>query len=77
MKSHIFAVHGRILVFIPTRVDNDMYIQKNIKENGTYYYQHLVVYVDGCLIVSHDLEKVMIATGDWFKIEDNKYGLQT
>lgn len=62
------------LKFIPTKVDNDVYIRKNTRNDGTPYYEMLLVYVDDCLCVSHDPEKVMKEIGDEFEIKDGNYG---
>ena len=37
----------------------------------------LLVCDDGCLVVSHDQERVMIVIGDKFETKDYEYGMPT
>lgn len=62
------------LGFTSTRIDPDVYIRKGSKPNGFKYYEMLLVYVDDCLVVSHDPEKIMIDIGKEFEIKNGEYG---
>ena len=54
-----------------------MYINKKSTENGTEYYELLLVYVDEVLAVRQSLESIMKDIGFAFEIKDNKYGPNT
>mmetsp|Transcript_6957 Transcript_6957/g.15347 ORF Transcript_6957/g.15347 Transcript_6957/m.15347 type:complete len:588 (-) Transcript_6957:1134-2897(-) len=62
------------LKFQSTRIDPDVYIRKNFKPSGEAYYEYLLVYVDGVLLVSNDGENVMKQIGDKFEIKNNEWG---
>ena len=63
--------------FKSTRIDPDVYIRRNRRENGTEYDELLFVYVDDFFSVRHSPEIVMKDIGLSFDIKDNKYGRPT
>ncbi|KAL7523049.1 hypothetical protein ACHAWF_000341, partial [Thalassiosira exigua] len=65
------------LKFTLSRVDGDMYYRKNLKPDGTLYYELLLVYVDDVLAISHDPKKIMEAIGKSFEIKNDEYGPPT
>ena len=62
------------LGFTPTHADPDVYIRKNHTDAGQAYYEFLLVYVDDCLVVSHDPASVMKNIGKEFEIKNDEYG---
>ena len=58
------------LKFTSTRVDADVYRRKARKPDGGYYYELLLVYVDDCLLVSHDPNSVMKKIQERFDLKD-------
>ena len=54
-------------MFEHTREDDYVYICNNLKENGTYYHEIFLIYIDDCLVVGHYPEKVMISIGHTVK----------
>ena len=54
-----------------------MYIRRNRRENGTEYYDTLLVYVDDILEFIHSPKSIMRDIGLAFDIKDNKYGPPT
>jgi hypothetical protein len=50
----MFAESLRKMGWIPTRVDSDVYRRRAVKPSGENYWELLLVYVDDCLVVSHD-----------------------
>jgi hypothetical protein len=54
--------------FQDTKVDPDVYRRKNVKENGEQYYELVLVYVDDCLVVSHDPKKVMSHLAELYEL---------
>jgi hypothetical protein len=63
--------------FKPTRADVDVYMQKNIRNGNTPYYEYLLVYVNDVLVVSHAPYKVMQQIGNEFEIKNGEYGPPT
>ena len=47
------------LGFKPTCGDPDMYIRPQTKPNGFKYYEMILVYVDGILMISHDTNPII------------------
>ena len=62
------------LGFKPTRVDPDVYIKPSAKPSGEPYYEMLLVYVDDCLVVSHDPNEVMKSIASEFEVKNNEWG---
>ena len=60
--------------FKPTRADADVYMQKNIRNGNTLYYEYLLVYVDDVLVVSHAPDEVMKQIGSELEIKNGEYG---
>jgi hypothetical protein len=56
--------------FDDTSVDPDVYRRKNRKPNGEEYYELLLVYVDDCLVVSHDPGAVMKKLGEYYELKE-------
>ena len=55
-------------------IDPDVYIRKNRRENGTGYYELLLVYVDDIVSASHSTGIIMEDIGLAFDIKVKKYG---
>ena len=55
----MFAETLKEMGFVPTMADPDVWRRKNVKPNGQYYYELMLVYVDDCLAVSHDPQNIM------------------
>ena len=51
------------LNFKSTKIDHDVYIIRNRRENGTEYYELFLVYVYDVLAVSHSPESIIIDIG--------------
>ena len=62
------------LGFKSSRVDPDMYYRRNMRQDGSAYYELLLVYVDDVLAISHNPEAIMKAIGKTFEIKNNEYG---
>ena len=62
------------LGFKPTRIDPDVYYKRNIRTDGTPYYEYLLAYVDDVLAISLDPKAIVEEIGKSFTIKDNKYG---
>ncbi|KAL7549949.1 hypothetical protein ACHAWF_013200 [Thalassiosira exigua] len=65
------------LELIPSRIDGDMYYKRNLKPNGTHFYELLLVYVADVLAISHDPEVIIKAIGERFGIKNDEYGPPT
>jgi hypothetical protein len=70
----MFAESLRKMGWIPTRVDSDVYRRRGVKPSGENYWELLLVYVDDCLVVSHDLKSTMVKIGEIYELKDDKYG---
>ena len=51
-----------------------MYWRRNTKQDGSAYYELLLVYVDDVLAVSHDPKAIMEMIGKRFEIKNDEYG---
>jgi len=51
-----------------------MYWRRNTKQDGSAYYELLLVYVDDVLAVSHDPKAIMELIGKRFEIKNDEYG---
>ena len=60
------------LEFTPSVVDPDMYYQRNVKADGTEYYELLLVYVDDVLACSHDPKGIMLGIAAKFDIKNDE-----
>ena len=58
------------LGFVPTVMDPDVYIRRNIDKDGRAYYEYLLVYVDDVLAISHDPDAIMKQIGARFEIKN-------
>ena len=47
------------LGFVPTRADPDVYRRRNVRPDGTAYYEMFAVWVDDILILSHDTAPII------------------
>ena len=56
------------LGFKSSRVDPNMHYRRNIRSDGSPYYDLLLVYVDGVLVISHDPEVIMKAIGKTIEV---------
>ena len=70
----MFAESLRKMGWIPTRVDSDVYRRRAVKPSGENYWELLLVYVDDCLVVSHDPKSTMMKIGEIYELKDGKYG---
>ncbi|KAL7516513.1 hypothetical protein ACHAWX_001521, partial [Stephanocyclus meneghinianus] len=48
--------------------------KRGVKPNGENYWELLLVYVDDCLAVSHDLESTMLKIGEIYELKDDEFG---
>ena len=64
------------LEFQPTKIDADVYMRKNF-QNGSPYYEYLLVYVDEVLVLSHAPGDIMVQIGKEFEIKNGEYGPPT
>ncbi len=62
------------LGFKSSRADPDMYYRRNAQNDGSAYYELLLVYVDNVLAISHDPKKITEKIGMRFKIKNDEYG---
>ena len=60
--------------FTPSTTDPDMYYRKNVHNDGTEYYELLLVYVDDVLAISHDPKAIMEMIGKGFDLKNDEYG---
>ena len=60
------------LKFKPTSADPDVYLRRAKREDGTEYYEMLLVYVDDVLCISEDPMTIMKMIGDRFDIKNNE-----
>eukprot|EP00957_Ditylum_brightwellii_P187392 14271800-Ditylum_brightwellii.AAC.2 len=51
-------------------VDPDVYLRKNVKEDGSEYYELALVYVDDCLVVSANAVEVIEEIGRYYKLKN-------
>ena len=63
--------------FTPSTTDPDMYYRKNVHNDGTEYYELLLVYVDDVLAISHDPKSIMEMIGKGFDLKNDEYGPPT
>ena len=54
--------------------DNDFWMKKDTKIDGTYYYSYILVYVDDILILSEDPKTYMQMLSEQYYIKDNSIG---
>ena len=63
------------LQFTSCKADPDLWMRKTIKENGTEYWEYVLLYVDDALCVSTDPESVLTdEIGRYFRIKDKSVG---
>ena len=60
------------LKFKPTSADPDVYLRRAKRNDGTEYYEMLLVYVDDVLCISEDPMTIMKMIGDKFDIKNNE-----
>ena len=60
--------------YTPTRADPDVYRRLTRRDNGTEYYEILLVYVDDILVVSHNPEATMTQIGKLYEIKPGSAG---
>jgi hypothetical protein len=58
------------LGFKSSIVDPDAYIRKNYKDNGTAYYEMVLVYVDDVLCISHKPSAIMDSIGQAYVVKE-------
>ena len=58
--------------FVNTRADPDVWRRRRRKEDGTEYYELLLVYVDDLLVVSHAAKDTLAEIGKSYEIKDGK-----
>ena len=59
----------------PNMMDNDFSLE--IKKHDAYYYQISLIYVDICLAVRNEIEKMAVTFGYEFVMNENKCGPPT
>ena len=68
--SKMFKYHiVNYFEFSPSTIDPDMYYRRNKKQDGTDYYELLLVYIDDVLACSHDPNTVMAGIAAIFDIK--------
>ncbi len=69
-RAHFSDFIEKTLGFKSTRIDPDVYRRRAKHNNGSNYYELLLVYVDDCLVISHTPETTMKKIGDEFNLKD-------
>ena len=67
-KDHIVNCLG----FTQSTIDPDIYYLRNTNEDGTDYYDLLLVYVESVLACSHDAKAVMAGIAAKFEIKNDE-----
>ena len=57
------------LHFLPSRGDNDVWFKPAVKEDGTKYYEYVLVYTDDLLVGSMDTNKIMTSVDQHFHLK--------
>ena len=57
------------LNYLPCRVDNDVWMRKSRKSNGTEYYEYMLLYVDDCLAISEKPKEAVLQLDKFFNIQ--------
>eukprot|EP00804_Cyclotella_cryptica_P025206 CCRYP_010330-RA/>CCRYP_010330-RA protein AED:0.37 eAED:0.37 QI:0/0/0/1/1/1/2/0/416 len=65
------------LGFTPTRVDSKVYCQKAMKDDGTYYYELMLLYVDDVLLLSNDPKLIFEKISGTFSLKNDARGPPT
>eukprot|EP00804_Cyclotella_cryptica_P008557 CCRYP_007551-RA/>CCRYP_007551-RA protein AED:0.38 eAED:0.38 QI:0/0/0/1/1/1/2/0/852 len=65
------------LGFTPTRVDSDVYRRKAMKDDGTYYYELMLVYIDDVLLLSNDPKPIFEKIFGTFSLKNDAWGPPT
>ena len=60
------------LNYVPSKANQDVYIQPAVKPNGFEYYEYVLCYVDDILSISHCLDVTMDGIRARFTLKDNK-----
>ena len=62
------------LGFVPTRADPDVYRRRNVRPDGTAYYEMFAVWVDDILILSHDTAPIIAELMARFRLKEDSLG---
>ena len=65
------------LVFTMCRADNDVYYRPATKEDGTLYYEYVLVYTDDILMISMHPEEILKHLETFFRIKPESVGPPT
>ena len=60
--------------YLPSYADPDVYLRPAVKKNGDKYYEYVVTYVDGILIISENVKATMEGIKRKFTLKRDKYG---
>jgi hypothetical protein len=68
--SH-FANSLQAIGYTSCLADPDIWLRKAVRDDNTWYYEYLAIYVDDTLCISHCPEKTMEAISKIYRIKDN------
>ena len=74
-RMHLVQVLEMELTFDACKADPDVWLCKATKEDGTAYYEMLLMYTDNILIVSHRLKEAMSQLDQNFLVKGDSIGL--
>jgi len=60
----------RAMDFVPSIADPDVWMRAASKSNGFPYYEHLLVYVDNLLILSHDPKPILTCIEKFYRLKE-------
>jgi hypothetical protein len=69
-RSHL-ASNLQAIGYTSCLADPDIWLRKAVRDNNTWYYEYLAIYVDDTLCISHCPEKTMVAISKIYRIKDN------
>ena len=73
-RSHCSSILQEQLGFTMCRADNDVYFRAGVKEDGTEYYEYILVYTDDILILSTVPDRILKHLQQFFRIKPESIG---
>ena len=69
-RAHLSSMIINDLGYRACKADQDIYMKRKVRKDGSKYYAYLVIYVDDILCVDEEPEKVIDSIGSHFRIKD-------
>ena len=63
------------LNYVPCRADNNGWMRKASKSDGTDYYEYMLLYVDDCLVISEAPKEAVLQLDKFFMMQPNSIAI--